>query len=434
MKVVQLLEAQAGESRAHAGQHFLEVVAIHFHRLPTRGRASAEIAGQQNAERSLGLEHRGRSTRIGIDIQMHFTEVGFDSHVSQPLSITTHRPEWGSRRRVLNGFGGTRSGEAFPVGQTLGQTASFRQTAPETWCQSRVCGVSRSASPKTVKHRPEWGSRSECSDRHPDPPESPPPTPATVATPTPPPRVPPSSAPVPETPGSVRIPRRRAIRRRPPIPRRRWRRRAPRTVRRSAPRWQPTPAAGRESPPGRPSAPGAAASWRTGSCGSGQDARRAAAGDASPAPGAPPHLWPQPSSSPPTPGARRPASASAVPARWWPPSFPEKRDPSTGGSDRPAPRAPTRSEYASATAAHRASPGRQVSAWSKSDTWLRLSHPLSQARSTGPALGGWAIQQLWLFWLAPIAGGALAGIVYPLIAGSDEPVYEVFKKASNKAA
>src|ERR1017187_5421067 len=52
----------------------------------------------------------------------------------------------------LNGFGGTRPGEAFPVGQTLGQTASFRQTAPETWCQSRGCGVSRPASPKTVKH------------------------------------------------------------------------------------------------------------------------------------------------------------------------------------------------------------------------------------------------------------------------------------------
>src|ERR1035438_9650284 len=34
------------------------------------------------------------------------------------------------------------------VGQTLGQTASFRQTAPETWCQSRVCSVSRPASPK----------------------------------------------------------------------------------------------------------------------------------------------------------------------------------------------------------------------------------------------------------------------------------------------
>ena len=61
---------------------------------------------------------------------------------------------------------------------------------------------------------------------------------------------------------------------------------------------------------------------------------------------------------------------------------------------------------------------------------------VNPARSTGPALfvGGWAIQQLWLFWLAPIAGGALAGIVYPLIWGSDEPVREVFKKAGNKAA
>src|ERR1019366_2233840 len=43
--------------------------------------------------------------------------------------------------RMLNGFGGTRPGVAFPVGQTLGQTASFRQNAPETWCQSRLCGV-----------------------------------------------------------------------------------------------------------------------------------------------------------------------------------------------------------------------------------------------------------------------------------------------------
>jgi aquaporin Z len=61
---------------------------------------------------------------------------------------------------------------------------------------------------------------------------------------------------------------------------------------------------------------------------------------------------------------------------------------------------------------------------------------VNPARSTGPAVfvGGWAIQQLWLFWLAPIAGAALAGIVYPLIWGSDEPVQEVFKKAGNKAA
>ena len=61
---------------------------------------------------------------------------------------------------------------------------------------------------------------------------------------------------------------------------------------------------------------------------------------------------------------------------------------------------------------------------------------VNPARSTGPAVfvGGWAIQQLWLFWLAPLAGAALAGIVYPLIWGSDEPVHEVFKKAGNKAA
>ena len=43
---------------------------------------------------------------------------------------------------------------------------------------------------------------------------------------------------------------------------------------------------------------------------------------------------------------------------------------------------------------------------------------VNPARSTGPAIfvGGWAIEQLWLFWLAPIIGAALAGIVYPLIA------------------
>ncbi|HNY40347.1 MAG TPA: aquaporin Z [Bryobacteraceae bacterium] len=43
---------------------------------------------------------------------------------------------------------------------------------------------------------------------------------------------------------------------------------------------------------------------------------------------------------------------------------------------------------------------------------------VNPARSTGPALfaGGWALQQLWLFWVAPLIGGALAGIVYPAIA------------------
>jgi len=44
---------------------------------------------------------------------------------------------------------------------------------------------------------------------------------------------------------------------------------------------------------------------------------------------------------------------------------------------------------------------------------------VNPARSTGPAIFemGAAIKQLWLFWIAPPIGGALAGIVYPLIAG-----------------
>ncbi|MDD3642946.1 MAG: aquaporin Z [Candidatus Krumholzibacteria bacterium] len=44
---------------------------------------------------------------------------------------------------------------------------------------------------------------------------------------------------------------------------------------------------------------------------------------------------------------------------------------------------------------------------------------VNPARSTGPALfaGGWALAQLWLFWVAPIIGGILAGWVYPRVAG-----------------
>lgn len=44
---------------------------------------------------------------------------------------------------------------------------------------------------------------------------------------------------------------------------------------------------------------------------------------------------------------------------------------------------------------------------------------VNPARSTAPALfvGGWALQQLWLFWVAPIMGAFLAGIVYPVMAG-----------------
>ncbi|MDR2155057.1 MAG: aquaporin Z [Burkholderiaceae bacterium] len=48
---------------------------------------------------------------------------------------------------------------------------------------------------------------------------------------------------------------------------------------------------------------------------------------------------------------------------------------------------------------------------------------VNPARSTAPALfvGGAATQQLWLFWLAPIVGAAIAGIVYPLVAGRVSP-------------
>ncbi|SUX53903.1 aquaporin Z [Chromobacterium vaccinii] len=47
---------------------------------------------------------------------------------------------------------------------------------------------------------------------------------------------------------------------------------------------------------------------------------------------------------------------------------------------------------------------------------------VNPARSTGVALfvGGWAVQQLWLFWLAPIIGGVLGAKVYRLIAGEPE--------------
>jgi aquaporin Z len=59
---------------------------------------------------------------------------------------------------------------------------------------------------------------------------------------------------------------------------------------------------------------------------------------------------------------------------------------------------------------------------------------VNPARSTGPALfvGGWAVAQLWLFWLAPLLGGALAGVLYrqvlqrelsePVVSGAPDPV------------
>jgi len=47
---------------------------------------------------------------------------------------------------------------------------------------------------------------------------------------------------------------------------------------------------------------------------------------------------------------------------------------------------------------------------------------VNPARSTGVALfvGGWALSQLWLFWVAPIAGGLLGAAVYRLIGSTKE--------------
>jgi aquaporin Z len=47
---------------------------------------------------------------------------------------------------------------------------------------------------------------------------------------------------------------------------------------------------------------------------------------------------------------------------------------------------------------------------------------VNPARSTGPALfaGGWALGQLWLFWVAPIVGGALGGFIYRWLS-AEEP-------------
>ncbi len=48
---------------------------------------------------------------------------------------------------------------------------------------------------------------------------------------------------------------------------------------------------------------------------------------------------------------------------------------------------------------------------------------VNPARSTGPALfvGDWAFAQLWLFWVAPIAGAALAGFVYSWLGAEPAP-------------
>jgi aquaporin Z len=51
---------------------------------------------------------------------------------------------------------------------------------------------------------------------------------------------------------------------------------------------------------------------------------------------------------------------------------------------------------------------------------------VNPARSTGPALfvGGAAVDQLWLFWFAPIIGAVIAGVLYPAISGGRREALE----------
>jgi len=58
---------------------------------------------------------------------------------------------------------------------------------------------------------------------------------------------------------------------------------------------------------------------------------------------------------------------------------------------------------------------------------------VNPARSTGPALivGGLALQQLWLFWLAPLAGGAIGGVLYRALFAESPPKPDVAGDAAD---
>ncbi|HVN22227.1 MAG TPA: aquaporin Z [Dongiaceae bacterium] len=55
---------------------------------------------------------------------------------------------------------------------------------------------------------------------------------------------------------------------------------------------------------------------------------------------------------------------------------------------------------------------------------------VNPARSTGPAVfaGGWALQELWMFWVAPLIGGALGGVVYNTLFGTKGKVQAALEK------
>jgi aquaporin Z len=61
---------------------------------------------------------------------------------------------------------------------------------------------------------------------------------------------------------------------------------------------------------------------------------------------------------------------------------------------------------------------------------------VNPARSTGPAIfvGGWAIAELWLFWVAPIIGGILGGALYAQIFESRDITAEASSGSKSRVA
>jgi aquaporin Z len=61
---------------------------------------------------------------------------------------------------------------------------------------------------------------------------------------------------------------------------------------------------------------------------------------------------------------------------------------------------------------------------------------VNPARSTGPAVfvGGWAIAQLWLFWVAPIIGGTVGGALYAGIFESGHTMTQTPSASKSRAA
>jgi len=57
---------------------------------------------------------------------------------------------------------------------------------------------------------------------------------------------------------------------------------------------------------------------------------------------------------------------------------------------------------------------------------------VNPARSTGPALfvGGWALSQLWLFWVAPIVGAVLAGLIHRVLLHNPDATPELARAAA----